>query len=49
MYLLEVGHVACVGGAGFGDPDCIRMSYATSEENITEAFRRIKETLAKLK
>jgi aspartate aminotransferase len=49
MYLLEVGHVACVGGAGFGDPDCIRMSYATSEENIIEAFRRIKETLAKLK
>lgn len=49
MYLLEVGHVACVGGAGFGSPECIRMSYATSEENITEAFRRIKETLAKLK
>jgi aspartate aminotransferase len=49
MYLLEVGHVASVGGAGFGAPDYIRMSYATSEENITEAFKRIKEVLAKLK
>ncbi len=49
MYLLEVGHVACVGGASFGAPECIRMSYATSDENITEAMRRIKETLARLK
>lgn len=49
MYLLEVGHVACVGGSGFGAPECIRMSYATSEENITEAFRRIKNVLEKLK
>lgn len=49
MYLLEVGHVACVGGGAFGAPECIRMSYATSDENITEAMRRIKETLAKLK
>ncbi|KAA6330587.1 Aspartate aminotransferase [termite gut metagenome] len=48
MYLLEVGHVACVGGAAFGAPECIRMSYATSDENITEAMRRIKDTLAKL-
>lgn len=48
MYLLEVGHVACVGGAAFGAPDCIRMSYATSDENIVEAMRRIKEALAKL-
>lgn len=48
MYLLEVGHVACVGGAAFGAPDCIRMSYATSEDNIKEAFRRINDTLAKL-
>ncbi|MBP6069860.1 MAG: pyridoxal phosphate-dependent aminotransferase, partial [Bacteroides sp.] len=40
MYLLEVGHVACVGGAAFGAPDCIRMSYATSDENIVEAMRR---------
>ena len=34
MYLLEEG-VACVGGAAFGAPTCIRLSYATSEENIT--------------
>ena len=49
MYLLEEGHVATVGGDAFGDPDCFRMSYATSDENIKEAMRRIKETLAKLK
>ncbi len=48
MYLLEVGHVACVGGAAFGAPECIRMSYATSDENIVEAIKRIKEALAKL-
>ena len=48
MYLLEVGHVACVGGAAFGAPECIRMSYATSDENIVEAMRRIREALAKL-
>ena len=49
MYLLEVGHVATVGGDAFGDPECFRMSYATSDENIIEAMRRIKETLSKLK
>ena len=49
MYLLEVGHVACVGGTSFGSPECIRMSYATSDENIIEAMRRIKEALALLK
>ena len=49
MFLLEVGHVATVGGDAFGDPECFRMSYATSDENIVEAMRRIKETLGKLK
>ena len=49
MYLLEVAHVACVGGASFGAPECIRMSYATSDENIVESIRRIKGALAKLK
>lgn len=49
MYLLEVGHVATVGGDAFGAPECFRMSYATSDENIVEALRRIKETLARLK
>ena len=48
MYLLEEGHVACVGGGAFGAPDCIRMSYATSDENLAKAFGWIKEALAKL-
>ena len=48
MYLLEVAHVACVGGTSFGAPECIRMSYATSDENIVEAISRIKEALSKL-
>ncbi|MDO4930695.1 MAG: pyridoxal phosphate-dependent aminotransferase [Bacteroidales bacterium] len=49
MFLLEVGHVATVGGAAFGSPECFRMSYATSDENIIEALRRIKEAVALLK
>ncbi len=49
MYLLEVGHVATVGGDAFGSPEYFRMSYATSDENIIEAMKRIKETLARLK
>lgn len=49
MYLLEKGHVATVGGDAFGDPECFRMSYATSDENIIEAMKRIKEIVAKLK
>ena len=48
MYLLEQAHVATVGGDAFGDPECFRMSYATSDENIVEAMRRIKEALSKL-
>ena len=49
MYLLEVAHVATVAGDAFGAPDYFRMSYATSEDNIREAMRRIKESLEKLK
>lgn len=49
MFLLEEGHVACVGGLAFEAPDYIRFSYATSDENIVEAMRRVKETLGKLK
>ena len=49
LFLLEERLVACVGGDAFASPNNIRMSYATSEDKITEAFRRIKETLAKLK
>jgi len=48
LYLLEEGHVACVGGGAFGAPYCIRMSYATSDENLVKAFGWIKEALAKL-
>lgn len=49
MYLLEVGHVATVAGDAFGDPDCFRMSYATSDANIREAMSRIKKVLSVLK
>ena len=49
MYLLEVGHVATVAGDAFGDPQCFRMSYATSDDNIRESMRRIKECFAQLK
>lgn len=49
MFLLETGHVATVGGDSFGAPDCFRMSYATSDENIKEAMKRIKEALSLLK
>lgn len=49
MFLLEEGHVACVGGAAFGAPDCIRFSYATSDENLVEAMKRVKNALLKLK
>ena len=48
MYLLEVGHVATVAGDAFCAPGYIRLSYATSDENITEAMRRIAEALTKL-
>ena len=48
MYLLEEGHVATVDGEAFCLPGYIRLSYATSDDNIREAMRRIKDTLAKL-
>lgn len=46
MYLLEKAHVATVTGDAFGNPNCIRMSYATSEDQLIEAFKRIKEALS---
>ncbi|HMI07196.1 MAG TPA: pyridoxal phosphate-dependent aminotransferase [Flavobacterium sp.] len=46
MYLLSEANVATVTGDAFGNPDCIRMSYATSEALLTEAIKRIKEALA---
>lgn len=49
MYLLEDAHVATVGGDAFGAPDCLRFSYATSDENLKEALCRIKDSVAKLK
>ena len=46
MYLLSEANVATVTGDAFGNPNCIRLSYATSEALLTEAFKRIKEALA---
>jgi len=46
MYLLSEANVATVTGDAFGNPNCIRISYATSEDLLTEAFKRIKEALA---
>lgn len=48
MFLLEEAHVAAVGGVAFGAPNCLRFSYATSDENIVKAIDRIKVALAKL-
>lgn len=45
MFLLEHAHVGCVGGVSFGSPECIRFSYAASEEDLIEAMKRIKNTL----
>lgn len=49
MYMLEHAHVSLVPGDAFGDPKCVRLSYAASEKDLTDALRQIKETLAKLK
>lgn len=48
MFLLDTAHVALVPGEAFGDPDCVRFSYATSTDRIQEAAERIKEALKKL-
>lgn len=49
LYLLDEALVALVTGEAFGDPNCIRISYAASEETLTEAMKRIKGALEKLK
>ena len=49
MYLLNTAHVSSVMGEAFGNPDCVRFSFANSMKNIEEGFKRIKEALAKLK
>ena len=48
MYLLDDALVALVSGEAFGDPNCIRISYAASEETLIEAMKRIKVSLEKL-
>lgn len=48
MYLLNVGHVAMTPGGAFGAPNYMRLSYATSEDNIREAVSRIKRALSDL-
>jgi aspartate aminotransferase len=49
MYLLEEGHIGTVSGDSFGEPDCIRISFATSDENLKIAMTRMKAALEKLK
>lgn len=49
LYLLNEAHVATVGGDSFGNNDCIRLSYAASDEQLTEAIKRIETALSKLK
>ncbi len=48
MYLLSEAQIALVSGEGFGSPNCIRISYAASEDTLIEAMKRMKEALAKL-
>ena len=48
LFLLDQGHIATVPGSAFGEDSCIRISYATSDEKILEAMRRMKEALALL-
>lgn len=49
LYILEKANVSMVSGDAFGDPDCVRMSYAISEEDLQEALKRLKELFSKLK
>jgi aspartate aminotransferase len=49
MYLLNTANVSSVMGDAFGEPKCVRFSFANNMEKIEEGFRRIKESLAKLK
>ena len=48
LFLLEDAHVSLVTGEAFGDPDCLRLSYAASEEDLKTAVAKVKESLAKL-
>ena len=49
MYLLHSAHVSIVTGKAFGEPNCIRISFANSMDNIEKGFIKIKNALAKLK
>ena len=49
MYLLNTAHVSSVMGEAFGEPNCVRFSFANSMNNIERAWVRIKEALSKLK
>lgn len=49
MYLLNKAHVSTVTGSAFGEPNCIRISFANSMENIEKGFAKIKDALARLK
>ncbi|MDH5474638.1 MAG: pyridoxal phosphate-dependent aminotransferase [Cyclobacteriaceae bacterium] len=49
IYILEHANVSLVTGEAFGEPNCVRISYAASEDNLKEAIKRIKEVLSKLK
>ncbi|HND87821.1 MAG TPA: pyridoxal phosphate-dependent aminotransferase, partial [Saprospiraceae bacterium] len=48
-YVMSQGYVGLVSGAAFGDPNCFRLSYAASEEQLREAVRRMKDVLGRLK
>jgi aspartate aminotransferase len=48
MYLLNAAHVSSVMGEAFGEPDCVRFSFANNMQNIEKAWERIKEALSKL-
>jgi aspartate aminotransferase len=49
MYLLNTAHVSSVMGDAFGEPNCVRFSFANSMQNIEKGWARIKDALAKLK
>jgi len=49
LYLLQEAHVATVAGSGFGNDDCIRISFAASQEQLSEALNRIRAAVTKLK
>jgi aspartate aminotransferase len=49
LYLLSKAHVSVVGGEAFGSPNCIRISYAASDEDLKQALIQIKDALAQLK